>query len=319
VKSFRLQIALSAALAIATFAPELKAASCAAHALSSVPMPPGYAGACAAELASPPPSPMQARLPQDIGYAVDVLGSANRPANRIYSFALDNFADQVFDNSTQPGVIATDYSADGQQLIGVLAENAPQFPGSLGYLVSGGFFRIGAISGLPPFENLNGLATNPRTGAAYLSTSGGSPQHARLWSINMSTAAATLIGEMSAPTDVTGTVMIAIAMNCEGKLYAHNIGDKALYQVDPVTAATTLVGSHGLDSNFAQGMDFDNSDGTLYGFMMLNSGQNRFGFFNLTTGSFTTLTNDTPVGEFEGAIPTLCPAVVSLFADGFEG
>ena len=45
---------------------------------------------------------------------------------------------------------------------------------------------------------------------------------------------------MTAGTDPFGTVMISLAINCDGALYAHNIADDALYQIDRTTAAPSL-------------------------------------------------------------------------------
>ncbi len=95
------------------------------------------------------------------------------------------------------------------------------------------------------------------------------------------------------------------------------ITDDALYLIDRFTAATSRIGSHGLDANFAQGLDFDNRDGQIHAFMMLSSGENRFGRLDASTGAFTTLANSDPPGEYEGAIPGLCPAAPVMFGNGF--
>ena len=66
-----------------------------------------------------------------------------------------------------------------------------------------------------------------------------------------------------------------------------------------------LVGPTGLPANFAQGMDFDNEDGTLYIFLYQGSGANVYGTVNLATGAVTALATNSPTGEFEGATRTL--------------
>lgn len=66
-------------------------------------------------------------------------------------------------------------------------------------------------------------------------------------------------------------------------------------------------------------MDFDNASGTLYAFIYEGGGTNRFGSFDLATGAFTTLIQDNPLGEYEGAIPTQCGSAPDvLFVNGFE-
>lgn len=292
---------------------------CADYALSGAVMPPGYANACAV----PAPSTAvvfndRTRNPTDIGYTIDIFGSEGRPRDRQYTFQLNDFAGQSFDNSAQPFIYGADFLPNGS-FYGVISESAGQFPRSIGLIHSGTFFLKGELVGVPMGDNINGFAIDPRSGVAYLTTSYGSPPQARLFTVNVDTGASTLVGEIDAPTNETvGTVMISIAVNCEGRLYGHNIADDSLYTIHRTTAVAGFVGQHGLDANFAQGMDFDNSTGELYVFMMLNSGENRFGLFDLESGGFTTLANNTPPGEFEGAIPTACPAAVSIFADGFE-
>ena len=60
----------------------------------------------------------------------------------------------------------------------------------------------------------------------------------------------------------------------------------------------------GYAANYAQGMDFDNDDGTLYIFLYVGGGANVYGTVNLVTGAVTPLATSNPQGEFEGAIRT---------------
>lgn len=293
---------------------------CAALELSGAALPAGYSGQCRSTNYQPAVG-SDLRLPTDPAVAVDIFGSATRIADQMYGFALNAFPLQTLRSHLSTPVYGVDFSPDGSQLFAVSSDVAASFPRWLGVIgqPAGDFVAIAAIAGLQPFDTVNGFAIDPRTGIAYLSTSGGSPISARLYTVNLDTAAATFVGSMSAPTDPVGTIMIALAINCEGLLYAHNISDDALYSVSRANGAVTLIGSHGLSANFAQGMDFDNSDGQLYAFMMLATGENRFGRLDTTTGAFTTLANNDPAGEFEGAIPGICPATDAVYADGFEG
>ena len=59
--------------------------------------------------------------------------------------------------------------------------------------------------------------------------------------------------------DELNPVFIDLAMDCNGNLIGHNITDDALYEIDPENAEATLIGSHGVPANFAQGMDFNHS------------------------------------------------------------
>ena len=73
-----------------------------------------------------------------------------------------------------------------------------------------------------------------------------------------------------------------------------------------------FVGSIGFDANFAQGMDFDNSDNKLYAWIHLFAGNNIYGTINLDTGALTSITTNDPIGEFEGATQTIGEGCVSI-------
>lgn len=293
---------------------------CRALQLSSAKIPDGYAGQCTTRSFSPAVG-NDFRAPTDIGFTVDILGVAPRLRDQLYTFSIDAFAGQILRNAITPSLTGVDFSPDASQLYAVSSETSVSFPKWLGVIPqpSGDFIPIGALTGLPEGDSIAGFAIHPRNGIAYLATAGGSPVLARLFTVNLVNGVTTLVGPMPAPTDPAGTIMISLAMNCEGTLIAHNISDDSLYSVNPISGATSLIGSHGLATNFAQGMDFDNTDGQLYAFLTLETGENRFGRFNTSTAAFTTLSNNSPQGEFEGAFPGLCPPEALLFSHGFEG
>lgn len=134
-----------------------------------------------------------------------------------------------------------------------------------------------------------------------------------LYSINPATGAATLIGQ-----DATSMAMIAIAINCNGQLYGHDIVNDAIYSINTSNGAVTLLGATGFNSNFAQGMDFDNTTNQLYAWTYQGGGANRYGTIDLTTGALTTLSASNPTGEYEGAIKNTCALGTLVFNDGFE-
>lgn len=298
-------LALLAAAFGASAQPKL---DCAALANSAGAEPEGYAAQCLANVAPAPRVTNNILAPTDTAFTLDVRGQAPRLPNTLYSFVLNAFATQTTIGVSNPQIFAMDFNAAGTTLFGVTGAAAAPNPSTLGTIntTTGAFTVIGAVTGLTAGDSATGLAINPTTGAAFLAAAGGTPAASRLYSLNLTTGAATLIGQITAPTDATGTIMIDIAMNCAGALYGHNISDDALYSINPTTGAGTLIGTHGLAANFAQGMDFDNQAGTLYGFIYTGTGTNRFGTFNLATGAFTTLVQDNPLGEYEGAIPTTC-------------
>lgn len=306
-----LSLTLAACLfSTASFAQTL---NCAALANSAGAEPAGYSAECS----SSQPAPSAAtgtNSPTSTGTTLDLRGQAPRVANSLYSFTLNAFPTQtLLGTSAQASIFAMDYNAAGTTLFAVTGSAAATNPSTLGTLSSTGVFTVIApVTGLTAGDGASGLAIHPRTGVAYLSAVGGTPSLSRLYTLNLTTGVATLVGAITAPTDATGTIMIDISANCEGELYGHNISDDALYQINPTTGAGTARPTHGLAANFAQGMDFDNDSGTLYAFIYTGTGTNRFGTFNLTTGAFTALATDNPLGEYEGAIPTTCPAALTV-------
>jgi hypothetical protein len=311
-------------LALLCFAGTASAESayCASLANSAGTEPLGYMATCATVPTIAPNIVTDLRVPTDTAFTLDVRGQAPRLPNSLYTFTLNAWSTQTLVAVTnQVSIFAMDFAPDGTTLYGATGATAAANPSTLGTVntTTAVFTPIGAITGMTVGDSATGLAIHPRTGVAYFAAAGGTPATSRLYSMNLATAALTLIGQITAPTDATGTIMIDIAINCEGQLFAHNISDDALYSVNTTTGAGTFIGGHGLASNFAQGMDFDNSDGTLYADIYTGTGTNRFGTFNLATGAFATLVQDNPLGEFELAIPTACPVLADeLFADGFE-
>lgn len=297
------------------------------HALSNSAdaAPPGYAEQCLSTSSDNKSGEFVAPFgaPTNLAYTIDLRGQTPRLPNSLYSFTLDAFSSQsLIDAVPQTNIFAMDFNADGSILYAATGNAAPLNPSTLGIVntATAAFTVIAPLSGLQAGDNTSGITIDPVTDVAYLSAAGGTPTPtSRLYTLNLATGAVTLIGQMTAPTDAAGTLFIDIAINCQGQLYGHNISDDALYSINPDTGAGTLIGTHGLAANFAQGMDFDNADGTLYGFVYTGAGTNRFGHFDLDTGAFTTLAQDNPLGEFEGAIPNTCePLPIEIFADGFE-
>ncbi len=155
----------------------------------------------------------------------------------------------------------------------------------------------GAFTGLvacPPgggATNWSGLSIDPVDGTFWASTA------TDLFTIDPATGISTLVGPFTA-----ASLMIEIAAGPDGLMYGHDISSDSIYLIDKTTGTATLVGPTGYAANYAQGMDFDNSDGTLYIFLYIGSGANVFGTVNLMTGAVTPLAVDSPQGEFEGAI-----------------
>jgi len=88
---------------------------------------------------------------------------------------------------------------------------------------------------------------------------------------------------------------IDLAYNTEDDMiYVVDILTDSLYRVDPATAAATLVGSLGVDANYAQGMDFEEESGVLYWAAYTSQGELRV--IDTTTGASTL------IGAFPGGL-----------------
>jgi hypothetical protein len=159
---------------------------------------------------------------------------------------------------------------------------------------TGAFTVVGTVTGIPALDNTTGLKFDPSSPTVYLSTSSG------LYTLDLGTGAATLVGALAG-------IIIDIAIDNSGQMYGHEIVNDQLVLIDKATAGETVIGPTGLNANFAQGMDFDPSDGTLYGyaFVVTPVQQAELVSFNLQTGAATVL--DSNANELEGAIKVAVP------------
>lgn len=177
------------------------------------------------------------------------------------------------------------------------------------------FTSIGPSAPTQPGQDLwSGMTIHPVTGTIYASAIAGSVDVPySLYTIDPATGTPTLVG-----SSATTMAMIDIAIDCNGNMYGHDIIEDAIYEIDPADGSVTLIGPTGVDSNFAQGMDFDNEAGVLYAWTYQGGGANQFGTIDLATGDLTPLSVSNPIGEFEGTVQNVCAASSIIFEDGFE-
>jgi hypothetical protein len=116
-----------------------------------------------------------------------------------------------------------------------------------------------------------------------------------LYSVDPASGAVTTIGPIT-----NGPCIIDIAINAVGELYGVDIVNDMLVQIDPNTGAGTVVGSVGINANYAQGMDLEEETGVLYWAAYSTSGELRI--IDTNTGA------STPVGAFPGGAETDCLA-----------
>lgn len=257
--------------------------------------PQEVASACAPAKATASPQVAAADLPAGIGYAQDI----GYISDNFVSFPLDNFTGQTVIGTIVNAMYGMDFDPSGSTLY-ALNDTTDQ----LGTIdpATGAFTAL--VPCPAPAANWTGLTIDPATGTFYASDS------TTLYTIDPTTGLYTPIGAFGS------SLMIDIAMNTAGEMYGHDIGTDAIYRIDPATGAATLIGPTGYAANYAQGMDFDNADGTLYIFLYQGSGANVYGTVDLTTGAVTALATSNPQGEFEGAIPSLSNLNVTLAGKG---
>lgn len=247
----------------------------------------------------------------DLAFAYNMSNFPEGPARGLYTFVLDNFTDRTWIGNPGGQIYALDFDPTGTILYAL-----PNNVRKLGTIdtATGQFTLINPgnnmPNGVPGNGVITGLTIHPITGAAYFSVDVSSNANSVLYSIDLTTGVASVIGDMGV------RAMIDIAMNCAGELYGHSTSFNRLYRIDPATAATTLIGTHGISSSFAQGMDFDNSSGKLYAVPNLTTGNltSAFGTFDLDTAAFHPLSTNTR-SAWELAFPTSCD---KIFANGFE-
>jgi hypothetical protein len=101
-----------------------------------------------------------------------------------------------------------------------------------------------------------------------------------LYTIDPATGALTTVG-----TVTNATCLIDIAINAEGEMYGVDLVTDALVQINPATGAGTVVGSLGVNANYAQGMDFEEVTGVLYWAAYVAQGELRV--IDTSTGAST--------------------------------
>ncbi len=135
------------------------------------------------------------------------------------------------------------------------------------------------ITGLNESGNITGMTYHEATNTMYLSTATSS---SFLYTLNVNTGVATLIGPIT-----NASLIIFIAINCEGELYGVEILNDVLVKINTSTAAGTVIGPTNYPANFAQGGDFDSQTGILYWAAYAGGGNGSLRTIDLLTGNTT--------------------------------
>lgn len=290
---------------------------CSAYTNASGVEPPGYALHCRGHEGSTyqTAKTFASALAGDTvnAYAIQMTEVGNAATRGLYSFAMPDFTsatiitgpegwttEPVRNMAFNPGgsrLFVIQSTAFGSQL-SRLDPSVPQF------------IPTGAISG-PDIrvDQVTGFAINPRNGQAWITTNRNFTNNPPLgetwlWRLDLSTGMTQYVGLLL--SDQPDPVFIDIAIDCSGQMYGHNISDDSLYHINTNDLTVTHIGTHGLPANFAQGMDFDKRDGSLYAWIYTGAGDSQFGTLDLETGAFNALSQNSPRGEWIGAIPSRC-------------
>ncbi len=168
--------------------------------------------------------------------------------------------------------------------------------------LTGEYTSIATFSG--DFANdatITGLSFDPTDGTVYMSTA------TTLYTLDVNTGVTTLVGTFLDGGGIAPQTIIEIAINAAGEMFAHaldpnfgdGIGEGALYAVDKANAEVAFIGFNGLDSRFAQGMDFDPDTDVLYAAVYTGGGTGSYGTWNTTTGAFTEILDLPSFGDVE--------------------
>ena len=279
---------------------------CDALANSAGAEPPGYAWQCGSQEVPMAPIPWLTTpaAAGNLAFAYN-MGEFSGTQQGLHAYLVGDLGTAtLLGNPSTSLFFAMDFDPTGTTLYAI-RETTPRQLGTLD-TSDGSFTQIAELGGTGN-EQVTGLAIDPISGVAYLSTAHGN--NGTLYTLDLATGEASPIGDFGVH------LMIDIAMNCRGELYGHSIDEDALYSIDPATGVATLIGDSGLNANFAQGMDFNNADGKLYAAVYFGGGNYVYGTFNIQTGELDPLGSNDLRGEWEIAIPATCS---QIFENGFE-
>jgi uncharacterized protein DUF4394 len=139
-----------------------------------------------------------------------------------------------------------------------------------------------------------GLRWDPTSGTTYLVITDFRVPVSTLYTIDLATAATTLVGAMSG-------LIFDITIDSSGLMYGIDVDSDALVAIDKTSGATQPIGSIGFDAVFGEGLDFDPETGILY---LASADENTARFYTVdpTTGTATL------VGALAGELDTIAVA-----------
>lgn len=221
-------------------------------------------------------------------YAVDLRN------DRFVSFdVIDPGAQTVLATSYTGNYFGLDFNSTGTTLYGLLytGPGAAQLD-SLS-LNDGSVLGSVGVTGIDSGETVTGLAVGPNNFAHLTAYNAGV---SKLYTIDLTTGNTALVGVMT-----NAGLIVDIAASPGGDLVVHNATTDTFDVVNPDTGILTTIGSHGIDANNTQGMDFDPASGLLYAAVYSGGGVNTYGTVSIFDGSVTPIAGLLS-GEYEIAI-----------------
>jgi MYXO-CTERM domain-containing protein len=257
---------------------------------------------------------VSALLACSVAQASTIYGFNMRADNYLFTTTTGDFVGNFAQlGGVQPyDTFAIDMDPMATTLYAVLYDGAATY-GTID-LTTGDFTAFGELTGPDPAGNVSGLSVDPTTGTWYLcSIEGGA---ANLYAGDITTGVFNLVG------DIGFGLNIDIAIDSQGNCYGHDIGTDELLSIDLATGAGTAIGPTGVNTNYAQGMDFDYATDTLYATLYTGGGTGVFAYFDLTTGAANVLQDTTPLNaemEMVVATPIPGPGALALLGLGLLG
>lgn len=135
------------------------------------------------------------------------------------------------------------------------------------------------------------IETDPTEGTTYVTS--GEEGTNRLYELDVDDAELTPIG-----TFADGDLVVGFGIDDEGVGYAHEIADDEILTVDLETAEAEVLGSTGIDANFAQSMTWDGETG-----QMLMAALHDCGFFGCDAGTLRQVDRETGETTAIGSFP----------------
>jgi hypothetical protein len=247
--------------------------------VSVQPEPPGYAAQCLGKSAAPPAAPQAPQTAPSAFYLN--LRSGGTFGQQFLSAPFPSLIFTSVGPQTAP-IFAMDFDNTATTLYAI--DNASRNLGMLN-TSTGAFTPLVTVTGVTG-DTISGLAFDPTSGNAYISVTNGTPvTSASLYTLNITTGVATLLGPIVASGDPPA--IVDIAFSNQGKLYAHDVSGDRILLINTLTGAVTEVGATGLDANFAQGMKFDPTTDILWMAGYLGGGQARLARINTLSGTAT--------------------------------